>query len=79
MCRVVQGITVAEPQSAPWRRVVSCPGCKGDSVYDSSNPFRPFCSERCKNNDFGAWADEGFRVMADPEPDEPLPGSMPLQ
>ncbi len=70
---------MAEPRSTPRRRIVSCPGCKGDSLYDTSNLFRPFCSERCKNNDFGAWADEGFRVAADPEPDEPLPGGMPLQ
>jgi endogenous inhibitor of DNA gyrase (YacG/DUF329 family) len=24
--------------------------------------FRPFCSERCKLIDFGAWADEEFRL-----------------
>jgi endogenous inhibitor of DNA gyrase (YacG/DUF329 family) len=52
---------------------------QGDSLYDLSNPYRPFCSERCKNMDFGAWADEGFRVAADPEPDEPPPGPVPLQ
>ena len=63
----------------PAARVIRCPGCGGPSVYAGTNEFRPFCSARCKNNDFGAWADEGFRVMADPEPDEPLPGSMPLQ
>lgn len=51
-------------------RLVTCPTCRGDSVYADSNPFRPFCSERCKNADFGAWADEGFRVPANPEPDE---------
>jgi endogenous inhibitor of DNA gyrase (YacG/DUF329 family) len=70
---------VAEPAPLPRRRIVSCPTCKGDSVYDGTNAFRPFCSERCKNMDFGAWADEGFRVAADPEPDEPAPGSPPLQ
>ena len=67
------------PEPSPRKRVVPCPTCKGESLYDVSNPFRPFCSERCKNMDFGAWADEGFRVAADPEPDEPPPGPQILQ
>jgi hypothetical protein len=67
------------PEPSPRKRVVPCPTCKGESLYDVSNPFRPFCSERCKNMDFGAWADEGFRVAADPEPDEPPPGPHTLQ
>ncbi|MBC7706561.1 MAG: DNA gyrase inhibitor YacG [Rhodoferax sp.] len=60
-------------------RLVPCPTCKGDSVYAESNPFRPFCSARCKNADFGAWASEGFSMPADPEPDEPVPGTTHLQ
>ncbi len=47
-------------------RIVVCPTCGGDSVYAASNPSRPFCSERCKNIDFGAWASESFRVEAPP-------------
>jgi endogenous inhibitor of DNA gyrase (YacG/DUF329 family) len=31
---------------------------------------RPFCSERCKNHDFGAWASESYRVAASPEPSD---------
>lgn len=49
-------------------KLVACPSCGGDSVYASSNPFRPFCSERCKNIDLGAWASESFRI---PERDLP--------
>ena len=45
-------------------RVVTCPSCKGDSVYHSSNPARPFCSPRCKSVDLGAWANEDFRVAS---------------
>ena len=45
-------------------RIVVCPTCGGDSVYAASNPARPFCSERCKNIDFGTWASESFRVEA---------------
>ncbi|MBK6322565.1 DNA gyrase inhibitor YacG [Candidatus Aalborgicola defluviihabitans] len=51
-------------------RVVRCPNCGGDSVYATSNPARPFCSDRCKNMDFGAWASEGFRVPATTTPEE---------
>ncbi|MFI4928544.1 MAG: DNA gyrase inhibitor YacG, partial [Burkholderiales bacterium] len=29
-------------------RIVRCPACGGDSVYAPSNPYRPFCCERCK-------------------------------
>ncbi len=52
-------------------RVIRCPGCGGPSVYAAENAFRPFCSARCKNNDFGAWASEGYAVAADPDPDLP--------
>jgi endogenous inhibitor of DNA gyrase (YacG/DUF329 family) len=31
-------------------------------VYAPSNPYRPFCSERCKNMDLGAWASESFKL-----------------
>ena len=54
-------------------RIVRCPACGGDSVYAPSNPFRPFCSERCKNMDLGAWASESFRV-----PDETPPDDLPF-
>ena len=56
--------------AAPDRRVVSCPTCKGASVFSRDNPYRPFCSQRCKNNDFGAWASEAFRVAAPTRPDD---------
>jgi endogenous inhibitor of DNA gyrase (YacG/DUF329 family) len=52
------------PPIAP--RIIRCPGCGGDSVYASSNPFRPFCSERCRDADLGAWASEGYRVPERP-------------
>ena len=60
------------------RRIVTCPTCGGESVYSTENPYRPFCSERCKNVDFGAWASEGYRVPArqdsvDVDADEPPP------
>ena len=51
----------------PKPRTVRCPACGGASVYAPENPFRPFCSERCKNLDFGAWASESYRVPARPD------------
>jgi len=54
-------------KSTPARRI-TCPGCGGPSRYALDNPWRPFCSERCKNHDFGAWATESYRVPAQPDP-----------
>ena len=51
-------------------KIVRCPACNGDSVFAPSNRFRPFCSERCKNLDLGAWASESFRVAAEAPPDD---------
>ena len=63
---------------APFhRRIVRCPGCGGESVYAPTNPSRPFCSPRCRNDDFGSWASEAYGIAAkprddeEPEPDEP--------
>ena len=44
--------------------LVKCPTC-GREVEYSGNEFRPFCSERCKLLDFGAWADEEFAIPTD--------------
>ncbi|MBM5571878.1 MULTISPECIES: DNA gyrase inhibitor YacG [Deefgea] len=41
---------------------VSCPICRNTSLYNDCNPYRPFCSERCKLIDLGAWADESYRI-----------------
>jgi endogenous inhibitor of DNA gyrase (YacG/DUF329 family) len=43
-------------------KMVRCPACGGPSAYASTNPYRPFCSDRCKSMDFGAWASEGFKL-----------------
>lgn len=32
-----------------------CPRCKTESEYSSDNPYRPFCSQRCRDIDLGAW------------------------
>jgi endogenous inhibitor of DNA gyrase (YacG/DUF329 family) len=60
-------------------KTVVCPTCAGDSVFAPSNPYRPFCCERCKNIDFGAWASESFRVPTEAPPEDDLYGDPKLQ
>ncbi len=43
-------------------RTVSCPRCAKQVRWSAESPFRPFCSERCKMIDLGAWASEEYRV-----------------
>jgi hypothetical protein len=49
-------------------RDVLCPTCRQPCKYGPSNPSRPFCSPRCRNADFGAWANEAYRVPEAPGP-----------
>ena len=68
-------MTTANPDA----RTVRCPACGGPSRYAPDNAYRPFCSERCKLVDLGAWANENFRVEASPDQDDDVPPSLPLQ
>jgi endogenous inhibitor of DNA gyrase (YacG/DUF329 family) len=43
-------------------KIVRCPTCKKPASFESSNRYRPFCSERCQILDLGAWADEKFAI-----------------
>jgi uncharacterized protein len=47
---------------------MKCPNCRRPTTYQD-NPYRPFCSERCKLIDFGAWVNEEYAVPAE----EPAP------
>lgn len=51
-------------------RTVLCPRCGKSVVWSQANTFRPFCSERCKIIDLGAWAAEEYNLIA--EEDQPL-------
>ena len=46
-------------------RIVICPTCSERVKWSTSNPYRPFCSERCKLIDFGSWADERHVIPGD--------------
>ncbi len=50
-------------------RIVSCPHCGTGVVWDTANRWRPFCSERCKMVDLGAWASESYRIPVAETPD----------
>jgi endogenous inhibitor of DNA gyrase (YacG/DUF329 family) len=61
-------MSTSTPVAPP--RKVRCPACGGPSLFAPGNPYRPFCSERCKSLDFGAWASESFRVPGESPPDD---------
>lgn len=42
--------------------VVKCPTCGVAVEWLPTNLFRPFCSERCKQIDLGAWASERYTI-----------------
>jgi endogenous inhibitor of DNA gyrase (YacG/DUF329 family) len=48
---------------------VKCPTCRQEIAYDARSPFRPFCSERCRLIDLGAWSQESFRIPVIEEDD----------
>ena len=48
---------------------MKCPIC-GKPVEWQDNPFRPFCSERCKLVDLGRWVTEEYSVPGAPLPRE---------
>jgi uncharacterized protein len=46
-------------------RLVPCPKCRTDCAFDKAlNPYRPFCSARCKGLDLGAWASGEYAVQS---------------
>ena len=48
-------------------KTVPCPRCGAQAPYAPENRWRPFCSERCRVIDLGAWASESYRVPLPPD------------
>lgn len=49
---------------------IKCARC-GRLTEWENNPFRPFCSERCKLADLDDWLEERYRIKGDePSPKE---------
>jgi endogenous inhibitor of DNA gyrase (YacG/DUF329 family) len=56
---------------------VKCPTCGRSIEWSDQSPFRPFCSERCRVIDLGAWLSEKHVIpdsgeLAPDAPDEPV-------
>jgi len=49
-------------------RLVKCPTCERPIEWATS-PFRPFCSERCRLLDLGAWLTEKRGIAGDASAD----------
>jgi len=54
--------------------VTPCPTCRRDVVWGDAAPFRPFCSDRCRLIDLGAWF-SGERAI--PGADQSAEGEAP--
>lgn len=39
----------------------TCPICRKETTW-KDNPYRPFCSERCRLIDLGKWASDEYRI-----------------
>ncbi len=50
----------------PANSIVACPTCGAPVEWSSASPARPFCSERCKLIDLGAWASEEHVIAGEP-------------
>jgi uncharacterized protein len=49
---------------------VKCPTCGRQIEWSAASPFRPFCSERCKLIDLGAWLTEKHAIPGEEPPGE---------
>ena len=51
---------------------VDCPTCGRKAEYAPTNAWRPFCSQRCKMIDLGAWAADRHVIPGEPaDPEDP--------
>ena len=53
---------------------IFCPLCKKVTTWEE-NPWRPFCSERCKLIDLGKWASEDYRIEGEEREEEEEAGA----
>ena len=58
--------------------ILKCPQCGAVIEPGAPSSYKPFCSERCKLIDLGAWADGSYSIPAEDSPmSEELPDSEP--
>ena len=46
---------------------VKCPTCGRPVEWSEASPYRPFCSERCRLIDLGAWLSEEHKIAGESE------------
>ena len=63
-------IATPTPNLCRMPTVVACPNCGRPVDWTPASRWRPFCSERCKMIDLGAWASEAYRIPAEQPPDD---------
>jgi hypothetical protein len=56
---------------------VPCPTCKRLIEWSETAPWRPFCSERCKLVDLGAWFSEQHAIAGEPVGNAEEPATPP--
>ncbi len=56
--------------------IVKCPRC-GKEIDTAQNPFRPFCSERCKLLDLDNWLSGNYRIPTTETPENNSDESAP--
>ena len=49
---------------------VECPTCGAPVEWSPESKFRPFCSDRCKLIDLGAWASEEHKIPVAPDAED---------
>lgn len=47
-----------------------CPSCEKETELTLSNPYRPFCSKRCRLIDLGEWISENYSISENSIEDE---------
>lgn len=60
----------ATPRAGERPVMRPCPSCGTAVPWGPESPFRPFCSERCRSIDLGAWLTESYRIPSE-EPEDP--------
>lgn len=48
---------------------IICPICKKATTWEE-NPYKPFCSERCKLIDLGKWVSEEYKIAGEKTEEE---------
>lgn len=58
-------------------RQVTCPTCGRPVEWSEGSPYRPFCSERCRLIDLGAWLSEERKIAGESESERAEPPAEP--